>query len=79
MWSGRSVHSVRTTYCIEKFLDLMNQAFHEYLDSRSVVFIDDMLVYLTNLVMHDGTTSAVKCVKSTLFTSVSLRMDLKMR
>jgi hypothetical protein len=30
------------------FMDLMNRVFHNYLDSFVVVFIDDILVYLTN-------------------------------
>jgi hypothetical protein len=34
------------------FMDLMNRAFHEYLDSFVVVFIDDILVYLANHVNH---------------------------
>jgi len=35
------------------FMDLMNQVFHEFLDSFLVVFIDDILVYLANRVEHE--------------------------
>jgi hypothetical protein len=35
------------------FMDLMNQVFHEFLDSFVVVFIDDILVYLANRVEHE--------------------------
>jgi hypothetical protein len=35
------------------FMDLMNQIFHEYLDSFVVVFIDDILVYSADLVEHE--------------------------
>jgi hypothetical protein len=35
------------------FMDLMNRMFHEYLDSFVVIFIDNILVYSTNLVKHE--------------------------
>jgi hypothetical protein len=35
------------------FMDLMNQVFHEYLDSFVVVFIDDILVYSANRAEHE--------------------------
>jgi hypothetical protein len=42
----------RLTNAPSVFMDLMNQVFHEYLDSFVVVFIDDILVYSANHVEH---------------------------
>jgi hypothetical protein len=41
------------TNVLSVFMDLMNRAFHEYLDSFVVAFIDDILVYSTNHVEHE--------------------------
>jgi hypothetical protein len=35
------------------FMDLMNQVFHEYLDSFVLVFIDDILIYSANYAKHE--------------------------
>jgi 16S rRNA C967 or C1407 C5-methylase (RsmB/RsmF family) len=35
------------------FMNLMNQVFHEYLDSFVLVLIDDILVYSTNTVERE--------------------------
>jgi hypothetical protein len=43
----------RLTNASSVFMDLMNQVFHEYLDSFVVVFIDDILVYSANHVEHE--------------------------
>ena len=43
----------RLTNAPAAFMDLMNKAFHPYLDQFVVVFIDDILVYLKDAQEHE--------------------------
>lgn len=35
------------------FMDLMNREFHQYLDQFVIVFIDDILVYSSDMTKHE--------------------------
>lgn len=48
------------------FMDLMNQIFHEYLDRYVIVFTDDFLISLTNLIQILRPVNALKPHKLTI-------------